>query len=321
MKATKETVEIAGGTVGGGIAITKSPTPVKNFKYSMAPEEYKKISHVKKNRSFGDWLIIILLILGGLVMLFPFIVLLLNAFKTTAQYNSSGPLSWPTELSFSGIQTFWERVNFPQKLWNSVWTSGLVALFAVILSLFNSFALGIGRVKGRRWIILLIMLANMVPQEALLYPLYTMFKNIGLYNNPWAIVIIFTVIQSAFGTYLLSSVLDTFPRSILEAATIDGASRWKIFKDIVFPISKPTLSVLMVFFFIWTWNEYMIPLAFLVDNSSQTIPIAISSLSGDRLMDVTTTAGASLISILPTLVFYLIFQRTLSRGVTAGAVK
>lgn len=142
-----------------------------------------------------------------------------------------------------------------------------------------------------------------------------------MYNNPWAIVIIFTVIQSAFGTYLLSSVYGTFPKAILEAATIDGASRWRIFWNIVFPISRPTLSVMMVFFFIWTWNEYMIPMTFLIDSSSQTIPIAVASLSGERIMDVTTTAAASLISIVPTLIFYLIFQRTLSRGITAGAVK
>lgn len=216
---------------------------------------------------------------------------------------------------------FWNRVNYPEKLWNSIWTSGLVAVLAVVLSMFNAFALGIGRVRGRRWIVLLIMLANMLPQEAMLYPLYIMFKKIGLYNSPWAIVIIFTVIQSAFGTYLLSSVYGTFPKSILEAATIDGASRWTIFRKIVFPISKPTLSVMLVFFFIWTWNEYMIPMAFLIDNSTHTIPIAVSSLIGDRLMDVTTTAAASLISIVPTLIFYLIFQRTLSRGITAGAVK
>ena len=100
-----------------------------------------------------------------------------------------------------------------------------------------------------------------------------------------------------------------------------GQSRWTIFRKIVSPISKPTLSVMLVFFFIWTWNEYMIPMAFLIDNSTQTIPIAVSSLTGDRLMDVTTTAAASLISIVPTLIFYLIFQRTLSRGITAGAVK
>ncbi len=179
--------------------------------------------HIKKNRTAGDWVILILLIVGGLVMLFPFIVLLLNAFKTTADYNSSGPLSWPHEFSTDGLMKFWNRVNYPEKLWNSIWTSGLVAVLAVILSMLNAFALGIGRVKGRRWIVLLIMLANMLPQEAMLYPLYIMFKKIGLYNSPWAIVIIFTVIQSAFGTYLLSSVYGTFPKSILEAASIDGA--------------------------------------------------------------------------------------------------
>ena len=280
-----------------------------------------RIPRARKIRTGGDWLILAFLIVGGLVMLFPFIVLLLNAFKTTAQYNSSEPLSIPTELQFDGLMKFWNRVNYPEKLWNSVWTSGLVAVLAVILSMFNAFALGIGRVKGRRWIILLIMLANMLPQEAMLYPLYIMFKEIGLYNSQWAVVIIFTVIQSAFGTYLLSSVYGTFPSAILEAATIDGANRWTIFTKIVYPISKPTLSVMLVFFFIWTWNEYMIPMAFLIDNNTQTIPIAVASLSGDRLMDVTTIAAASLISIVPTLVFYLIFQRTLARGITTGAVK
>jgi raffinose/stachyose/melibiose transport system permease protein len=284
-------------------------------------KDYKKIAKVKTNRAPGDWVALAILIVGGLVMLFPFVVILLNAFKTSGDYNSAGPLSWPREFTLSGIAKFWTASNFPEKVWNSVWTSGLVAICAVILSILNSFALGIGRVKGRRWIILLIMLANMMPQEALLYPLYIMFKAIGLYNSQWAIVIIFTVIQSAFGTYLLSSVYGTFPKAILEAAALDGASRWRILKDVVFPISRPTLSVMLVFFFIWTWNEYMIPMAFLVDNSTQTVPIAVSALSGDKLMDVTTTAGASLISIIPTLIFFLLFQRTLSKGITSGAVK
>lgn len=285
------------------------------------PGRRAAIPRAHKNRTVGDWVILVLLIFGGVLMMFPLIVLLLNAFKTSQDYNSTGPLSWPSQWSTAGLVKFWTRVNFPEKVWNSVWTSGLVAVFAVALSVLNSFALGIGRVRGRRWVVLLIMLANMIPQEALLYPLYIMFKDMGLYNSRWSVVIIFTVIQSAFGTYLLSSVYGTFPKAILEAATIDGADRWTILRRIVLPISVPTLSVLMVFFFIWTWNEYMIPMSFLVDNSTQTVPIAVSSLSGDRLMDVTTTAAASLISIVPTLIFYLIFQRTLSRGITSGATK
>ncbi len=134
-------------------------------------------------------------------------------------------------------------------------------------------------------------------------------------------MIIFTVIQSAFGTYLLASVLGTFPPALLEAARLDGASRWTILWRVVYPITRPTLSVLMIFFFIWTWNEFFIPLVMLIDNSSQTIPVALAALQGDRLMDVPTINAGSLISLLPAVIFFLIFQRTLTRGITSGAVK
>ena len=142
-------------------------------------------------------------------------------------------------------------------------------------------------------------MANLLPQEALLYPLYYMFKEVGLYDNVWSVIIVFTVIQAAFGTYLLSSVYGTFPKEVLEAASIDGAGRWQILWRVVFPISRPTLSVLLIFFFIWTWNEFLIPLTFLASNANQTVPVAISVLQGDRLMDVTTTSASALLGIIP----------------------
>jgi len=281
-----------------------------------------------KNRKGGmnrpkwaDWLVLVAVILGAILIAFPFVLILINSFKSPADYNSSGPLALPTQLYFDGIVAFWERVNFPEKLWNSIWISGTVAIFAVVISVFNAFAIGIGRVRGRTWVVVAFLLANLLPQEALLYPLYFMFKQIGLYNNPWSVVIIFTVIQSAFGTYLLSSVYGTFPKEILEAAALDGASRWTTLWRVIVPISRPTLSVLVIFFFIWTWNEFLIPLTFLVDNANQTVPVAISVLQGDRLMDVTTTSASALLGVIPTLIFFIIFQRTLTRGITAGAVK
>jgi raffinose/stachyose/melibiose transport system permease protein len=257
----------------------------------------------------------------GFFIAVPFLMILVNSFKSPADYNSSGPLTLPTSLYLDGIVAFWERVDFPEKFWNSVFISGVVSVLAVVLSMFNAFALGIGRVKGRLWIVVLILLANMLPQEVLLYPLYFMFKSVGLYDNQWAVIIIFTVIQSAFGTYLLASVYSTFPKEMLEAASLDGASRWQILWRVVYPISRPTLSVLLIFFFIWTWNEFLIPLTFLVSNATQTVPVAITVLQGDRLMDVTTTSASALLGLIPTLVFFLIFQRTLTRGITAGAVK
>jgi raffinose/stachyose/melibiose transport system permease protein len=269
----------------------------------------------------GDWLILVVAVLIGLLIAVPFLLILANSFKSPTDYASGGPLSLPSALYFDGITAFWERVDFPRKLWNSFFISSVVAVLAVGISMFNAFALGIGRVRGRTWLVLLILLANMLPQEVLLYPLYFMFREVGLYDSAWAVIIIFTVIQSAFGTYLLASVYGTFPRELLEAASLDGASRWQILWRVIFPISRPTLSVLLIFFFIWTWNEFLIPLTFLVGNDNQTVPVAITVLQGDRLMDVTTTSASALLGLLPTLIFFLIFQRTLTRGITAGAVK
>ena len=282
------------------------------------PPVARRKPHRKKP---SDWIILAAAIVVGILIAVPFLLIVINSFKSPADYNTGGPLRLPTHLYFDGIVKFWKYVDFPQKLWNSIFISGTVAILAIIISVLNAFALGIGRVKARLWIIVLFLLANMVPQEALLYPLYSMFKLVGLYDNVWSVIIIFTVIQSAFGTYLLSSVYGTFPKEILEAAALDGASRWTTLWRVIVPISRPTLSVLLIFFFIWTWNEFLIPLTFLVSNNNQTVPVAISVLQGDRLMDVTTTSASALLGLLPTLIFFLIFQRTLTRGITAGAVK
>jgi len=281
----------------------------------------RRMGFARRHRTAGDWTIVVIAILVGFVIVVPLLIILINSFKSPTDYAHSGPLTLPANLYFDGIVNFWNRVNFSQKLWNSFLISSVVAIAAVLISLLNSFAIGIGRVRGRTWVIILFLVANMLPQEALLYPLYYMFKQVGLYDNVWSVIIIFTVTQSAFGTYLLSSVFGTFPREVLEAASMDGASRWQILWRVIAPITRPTLSVLIIFFFIWTWNEFLIPLTFLVSNANQTVPVAIAVLQGDRIMDVTTTSAAALLGLIPTLVFFLIFQRTLTRGITAGAIK
>ncbi len=273
------------------------------------------------HRGATRWVVLALAVVVALAMMAPFAIMLLNAFKSPAEYSADGPLTLPSEIYTDGLVNFWNRVDYPGKLANSVLISGAVAVLATVVSLLNAFALGIGRVRGRMWIVTLFLLANMLPQEALIYPLYFLAKETGLYNTQLSVIIIFTVIQSAFGTYLLASVLSTFPPSVLEAAALDGANSWQVLWRVVFPITRPTLSVLVIFFFIWTWNEFFIPLVMLIDNSTQTIPVALASLQGDRLMDAPTINAGSLVSLLPAVIFFFLFQRTLTRGITAGAVK
>ncbi|WP_052669570.1 ABC transporter permease subunit [Nitriliruptor alkaliphilus] len=254
-------------------------------------------------------------------MLAPFGLVALNAVKTPAEYSSGGPLALPEGISLQGIVDFWQRVGFGQKLINSTLISGTVAIAATILSLLNAFVLGIGRVRGRVWFLVIFMLANMLPHEALAYPLYYLTRSVGLYDTRLSVIIIFTVIQSAFGTYLLSSVLTKFPREVLEAARVDGANKWQLLWRVVVPVSRPTLSVLFVFFFIWTWNEFFLPLIFLISNDNQTVPVALGVLQGQRMMDATMQSASGLLGVIPAIVFFLLFQRTLTRGITAGAVK
>ncbi|HEY0186377.1 MAG TPA: carbohydrate ABC transporter permease [Cellulomonas sp.] len=275
----------------------------------------------RHRRGTARWFVLAGAVLVAAAMMVPFAIMALNAFKSPQDYSTNGPLSWPGELYTQGLVDFWNRVDFPEKLVNSIWISGCVAVFGTVLSLFSAYALGVGKVKGRMSIVTLFLLANMLPQEVLVYPLFQMAQRVGLSNNQWSVIIIFTVIQAAFGTYLLSSVLGTFPPALLEAAALDGAGRWRTLWGIVFPVVRPTLSVLVIFFFIWTWNEFFIPLVMLTTNATQTIPVALASLQGDRMMDAPTTNAGALVSMIPAVVFFLIFQRTLTRGITAGAVK
>jgi raffinose/stachyose/melibiose transport system permease protein len=265
-------------------------------------------------------------ILGGLLALLlivvaPLLIIAINAVKSPADYAGGGPLSLPTHLYWDGIVDFWNRVDFGQKLWNSFVTSFVVAILGVLLSVLNAYALGIGKVKGRLWFLVFFLVANLLPQEVLVYPLYFLSKEVHLYDSLIAIVIIFTVIQAAFGTYLLTSVYQEFPTELLDAADVDGAGRVRTLWSVVVPVSRPTLGVLFTFFFIWTWNEFFLPLVFLVSNDNQTVPVALGVLQGDRLMDATMTSASGLIGILPALIFFLVFQRTLTRGITAGAIK
>lgn len=274
-----------------------------------------------RRRDRSRWIVLLVLAVLAVVMMLPFAIVLINAIKTPDEYATGGPLALPHGLYTGGITAFWTRVDFGRILLNSVLVSGVVAIVAVLLSTLNAYALGIGRIRGRAWIVAAFLVANTLPQEGLVYPLYYLAKQLNLYDSAWAVIVVFAVIQSAFGTYLFTSVLGTFPRELVEAAEIDGAGRWAVLWRVVVPISRPTLAVLAVFFFIWTWNELYIPMVMLVSNENQTVPVALSVLQGEKMMDATMTSSSALLGLLPAVVFFLIFQRTLSRGITVGAVK
>ncbi|WP_254898377.1 carbohydrate ABC transporter permease [Kitasatospora sp. NA04385] len=256
-----------------------------------------------------------------LAFLAPFLVIVLNSFKTSADYRKNGPLSWPESWNWSILGDVWQRVDFTQKLTNSLTTSLGVVVVAVALALFNAYAIGIGRVRWRTPLLVFFLGVNVLPQEGLVYPIYYLFKQFGLYDDKLGYTLLVGIVYSAFGTYLLTSVFSGFPRELIEAASLDGAGRWTILWRIVLPMSWPTLSVMCVFFFVWSWNEFLYPVVLLISNDNQTVPLGLSAMQGQFTSDPTALSAAALLGILPMVLFFFAFQRTLTRGMAAGAVK
>ncbi|MEV5725936.1 carbohydrate ABC transporter permease [Streptomyces pharetrae] len=272
-------------------------------------------------RGAGSYTVVAAVTVFVLAFLAPFLIILVNSFKTSADYRANGSLSWPEQWNWSILGDVWERVDFTQKLVNSIQISLGVVVIAVVLALFNAYAIGIGRIRWRTAFLVFFLGVNVLPQEGLVYPIYYLFKELGLYDGKLGYTILVGITYSAFGTYLLSSVFSTFPRELIEAASLDGAGRWTILWRIVLPMSWPTLSVMCVFFFVWSWNEFLYPLVLLISNDQQTVPLGLSVMQGQYTSDPTAMSAAALLGVIPMIVFFLVFQRSLTRGLTAGAVK
>lgn len=275
-----------------------------------------------RSRGATRWLVLGLMAVVAAAVAAPLILMSINAFKSDEGYLAEGPLAIPQPATLANIIEYMDLVDFWQKLANSVTISLGVAIGASLLSLLSAYAIGVGRIRGRRGILTMFLVANIIPQESLIYPLFTGVQSLGaLQSTVVPVTVILVVLQAAFGTYLISSVLNEFPRALLEAAEMDGASKWRILWSVVFPVVRPTMAVLFVLMFIWSWNDFFIPFVLLTSGNVQTVPIALASLQGDRFLDATATAAGAFISLLPTLIFFLVFQRTLVRGVAVGAIK
>jgi raffinose/stachyose/melibiose transport system permease protein len=256
-----------------------------------------------------------------IIMLFPFFMITINTFKTETEYLANGPFRLPESFDLGALKQTWERTDYATKLKNSLFISTSTAVLAVTLSLFNAFALGIGKIKGRTFYLLFFLMAITLPAESLVYPLYYLFNQVGLYNSRIGIILITAALHTAFGTYLLTSVFRSFNRELLESARLDGCNKLQLLFKIVVPLNWPTLSVLFVFFFIWTWNDFFLPLIFLISNSKQTVPIAMALARGERGMVITTQSAAAFLGVVPALIFFILFQRTLTKGIMSGATK
>lgn len=197
----------------------------------------------------------------------------------------------------------------------------IVVAVSLVLSILSGFAFGTMRFRGSTVLFYLFLLGIMMPSEAIVVPLYFDLRSIGLTNTLWAIALPQIAQSVAFGTFWMRAYFRSSSRAIVEAARLDGASNRRILWQVLVPLARPAIVTLTVLTFMWTWNEFLIPLVMVTDESLRTAPLGLAFFQGQYTQGFTLLAAGAVIVALPVVALYLFLQRHFIAGMLEGAVR
>ncbi|MCT9620702.1 carbohydrate ABC transporter permease [Curtobacterium sp. C2H10] len=238
---------------------------------------------------------------------FPVLWFVLSAFKPGGELFSYPLTLFPKTWSVGGFTEAWASYDFARYFGNTV----IVALVTTVLTVLASAATGYALAKyDNKWLkvfFVCILATTMLPTEVILAPTFIVIRDLGMYDSLAGIIV--PSVITATGIFMFRQFFLTVPDDLVEAARIDGASEFGIFWRIMLPISRPIMLTLAIFSFQWRWNDYIWPLLVLNDPHQFTIQIALQSIVGAENVNWTVLLGASVISIIPLVLIYLVFQK------------
>ncbi|WP_413811782.1 carbohydrate ABC transporter permease [Streptomyces sp. OE57] len=261
-------------------------------------------------------------VLFAIAFLFPVYWMVTGAMKSPDEVARTPPTIAPKQWHLSGYSDAWDLMQLPQHLWNTVVQAAGAWLFQLVLCTAAAYALS--RLKPAFGKVILggILATLMVPAQALVVPKYLTVADLplihtSLLNDPLAIWL--PAVANAFNLYLLKRFFDQIPRDVLEAAEIDGAGRLRTLWSIVLPMSRPVLGVVSIFALVAVWQDFLWPLMVFSDTGKQPISVALVQLSQN--IQLTVLIAAMVIASIPMVALFLVFQRHIIAGISAGSTK
>jgi raffinose/stachyose/melibiose transport system permease protein len=261
-----------------------------------------------------------LLWLFAILTVSPFALLILTSLKSRTDL-IAGAFVLPERPHFENFASAWTDGHFSAYFVNSVMVVIPVVVISIILGIFSGFAFAFLTLPFKRTLFVLLTIGMMVPTEAFIIPLFYEFHWLGLLNTYWALILPQTGMSIPFATLFMASAMQQLPKELTDAAVIDGATRLQVLRFVILPLMRPAISTLGLFVFIWTWNEFLIPLILVNNDAVRTLPIGMLFFQGKYTVDIPILTAGAVIIIAPIIVVYLIFQRNFIAGLTAGAVK
>jgi ABC-type glycerol-3-phosphate transport system permease component len=273
----------------------------------------------KDRMSIGRWVLWTVLLLGGLVMMFPVYWVLVTAVSPGGLAQDNGFSLWPHQFDLGIFAT----AVRDQPIWRWLANSVLIAVVSVLLSVFISvlggYAFSKYRFRGRNLLFALMLVTIMVPIQVIMVPAFVIISKLGLVNTPWAVIL--PSAAQAVSIFMARQYMQAIPDELIEAGRVDGAGELAIFVRVVLPACGPLVAVLTILTFVWRWNDFVWPLVALQSPENYTISVGLASLNGayshpwDQIMAIT------LISMVPVMIVFFVFQKQFVQGIASTGIK
>lgn len=257
--------------------------------------------------------------LGTVVLMFPIYWMIRVSLARPSELSNLPVPMWPQQWTWSNYTTPWSQYPFERWLTNSV----VIAVVSIVLTLMINLAAGYAfaklRFPFRNALFLMIVSTLMIPVQVIMIPQFQIVIDMHLLNSWWGVVV--PRLAEAFGLFMARQYFISMPDELIDAARVDGASHLRIFRSIALPLAKPLIATLVIFTFMWRWNEFVWPLIVLTDPNSYTLPVGIQFLVQQYSTNYGPLLAMSFLSMLPMLLVFAVFQRYFVEGVARTGLK
>jgi len=266
------------------------------------------------------WVVVTLMTMLGVSAVFPLLFMLQAAFRSQLDW-ATAKIGLPTTFSLDAFARAWVEASIGRYFINSlIVTVGAVGL-SVALAATSGYAFSTIRWRGRTFTYFFILAWMAIPPLLLMVPIYVEMTDLGLVDTYWSVILLYSALNLPFNMYLMTAFFRSIPGELVEAARVDGASIHTIFLRVMVPLSIPALATLVIFNALYVWNEFVFALLLLHDDSVRTLTVGVNQLVGRFFFDYPALLAGMLITSLPMVAVYLIFQKYLVRAISAGALK
>ncbi len=270
-------------------------------------------------RMLPSLLLHLLLVAAALLTMTPLLWMLSASFMPAGDANTLPPPFFPRRFTTEHYTELFTRLELARNFRNSVIISISATLIALFTNSLAGYAFAKLRFPGRERLFKLLLAGLVIPAQVGMLPLFLLLQQMGLVNTMIGAIV--PGMASIFGIFMVRQYAASIPDELLDAARVDGASEFRIFRSIVVPVIRPILVTLGAFTFLTMWNDFMWPLIILSDDQKYTLPVALANLVGEHVQDTELMMAGSVLTILPVMLVFILLQRSYIRGIMAGSVK